>query len=136
MIFLDTSFLISVEVETDQNHDKAIKVRDDIINGKFGKAVISDYIFGETLTVTLGKTKNLAKAVLVGMGLRSSSEMFKIDEKDFEGAWNVFKNQKDTKFSFTDCTTLSLMEREGIRTIATFDRDFRSVKDINVIGNA
>lgn len=133
MICLDTSFLISVEVETDQNHNKAIKVRDDVINGKFGKAVISDYIFGETLTVTLGKTKNLAKAVFVGMGLRNSSEMFKIDEKEFEDAWNLFKNQKNTKFSFTDCTTLALMKKEGIANIATFDRDFRSVKDINII---
>ena len=37
-------------------------------------------------------------------------------------------------FSFTDCTTLALMEKENIKNIATFDKDFKKIKEINVIG--
>jgi len=133
MIFLDSSFLVSVEVETDQNHEKAIKIRDEIIEGKFDKTVISDYIFDETITVTFGKTKDLNKAVLVGSNLKKSAEMIKIDEKSFEEAWEIFKNQKDTTFSFTDCTTVTLIKKENIANIATFDKDFKKIKGINVI---
>ncbi|MEK6909849.1 MAG: PIN domain-containing protein [Candidatus Aenigmatarchaeota archaeon] len=133
MIFLDSSFLVSVEVETDQNHEKAIKIRDEIIEGKFDKTVISDYIFDETVTVTFGKTKDLNKAVLVGSNLKKSAEMIKVDEKSFEEAWDIFKGQKDTKFSFTDCTIVSLMRKENITNIATFDEDFKKVKGINVV---
>lgn len=133
MIFLDTSFLVSLEVETDQNHEKAIKVMDEIISGKFGKLIISDYIFDETVTVTFGKSRDLKKAVMVGTNLQNSAEILKVDERNLEEAWNLFKNQKGTRFSFTDCTILSLMKKEGIKNIATFDRDFENVKEINVI---
>ena len=134
MIFLDSSFLVSVEVETDQNHQKAVEIMDKIIKGDFGDPVISDYIFDETITVTFSRTRNIEKTVFVGENLRNSSEFAKIDERVFEGAWQIFKNQKNTKFSFTDCTTLALMVKEGIRNIATFDQDFSKIKEINVVG--
>ena|SRR3989338_2928021 len=133
MIFLDTSFLVSVEVETDQNHQKATEIMGEIISGRFGDLFISDYIFDETVTVTFGKSRELKKAVLVGENLRKSAEMLKVDEKNLEEAWAMFKGQKDSRFSFTDCTTLSVMKRERIKNIATFDSDFRDVKEINVI---
>ncbi len=134
MIFLDSSFLVSVEVEADQNHERAIGIRDEIIKGKFGKAVISDYIFDETVTVTFGRTKDLKKTVLVGTGLRESAEMLKIDDENFEDAWSLFKKQKTTKFSFTDCSTIAVMKAKDIKNIATFDKDFAKVKNLNVIG--
>lgn len=133
MIFLDSSFLVSVEVETDQNHEKAIKIRDGIIKGEFGKPIISDYIFDETLTVTFGRTKDLAKSILVGESLKISTEMIKVDDEIFDEGWEIFKGQKDTKFSFTDCTIVSLMRKEDIANIATFDEDFKKVKGINVV---
>jgi len=45
-----------------------------------------------------------------------------------------FKKQKETGFSFTDCTSISIMRRMNIRNIATFDRDFLKLKEVNVIG--
>ncbi len=134
MIFLDSSFLISVEVETDQNHERAIKIRDEIINNKYGRNVISDYVFDETVTVTFGRTKDLEKTILVGENLKNSVEILKVDDDIFQEGWILFKNQKNTKFSFTDCITLSIMKKDGIRNIATFDEDFRKSEGINVIG--
>ena len=133
MIFLDSSFLVAVEVETDQNHEKAVKIRDEIIEGKFGKVFISDYIFDETVTVTFGRTKDLEKSVLAGSNLRNSVEIINIDERDFEAAWEIFKKQKDTTFSFTDCTNVALMRKDSIENIATFDEDFQELKEMNVV---
>lgn len=133
MIFLDSSFLISVEVETDQNHAEAIRIRNDIIKGKYGKIFISDYIFDETVTVTFGRMKSLQKAVLVGSGLMESAEILKVDKGIFRKAWELFKGQKSTRLSFTDCTTVSIMEENGIESIATFDGDFARLGTVNVI---
>ena len=72
MIFLDTSYLVAIEVEKDQNHQQAVKIRDDIIRGKFGKLFISDYIFDETITVTLGRTKDIKKVIFIGEHLKAS----------------------------------------------------------------
>ncbi|MBI5036207.1 type II toxin-antitoxin system VapC family toxin [Candidatus Micrarchaeota archaeon] len=35
--------------------------------------------------------------------------------------------------SFTDCSTLVLMKRHGIKNIATFDSGFRKVKWLKVV---
>ena len=61
MIILDSSFLVAIEVETDQNHEKAVEIRDRIIKREFGTVLISDYIFDETITATFQKTRDLKK---------------------------------------------------------------------------
>jgi len=133
MIFLDSSFIISIEVETDQNHKRALEIQEKVIRGEFGPIVISDYVFDEVITVTFGKTKDLNKTSLVGENLRNSLKIIKIDNETFENTWEIFKNQKNTKFSFTDCSILALMEKEDIKNIATFDEDFKKIKTINII---
>ena len=133
MIFLDSSFLISLEVEKDENHQRAIDLRSRILKGDFGSSVISDYIFDETMTVTFGRTKDLGKAVAVGVKLKDPSILIKLEESDFESAWDLFKNQKNTKLSFTDCTNLAIMKRMSIKDIAAFDEDFKKIGGINVI---
>ena len=122
-----------MEVEKDENHEKALKIRDNIINGKFGKIIISDYIFDETVTTTFYKTKNLDKAVLVGQALMNVAEILKVEEETLEKSWKIFMEQKETKFSFTDCTILALMKENGIKNLATFDKDFKKIKEINII---
>lgn len=132
MIFLDSSFLISFEVEKDSNHDKAVKIMRDILSHKYGPPVISDYVFDETVTMTLAKT-DLKKAVTAGKGMKISYEMKKVDEGLFEESWKIFAEQIKTRLSFTDCTIISLMREKGIRNIATFDEDFKKIETVNVI---
>lgn len=133
MIFLDSSFIVAFEVKKDENHENAVKMSEDIIKGKLGEVFISDYIFDETVTVTLNKTKDLEKAVLVGESLISSFEILKLEEETLKKAWQIFKEQKETLFSFTDCTIIALMQEKGIKNLATFDEDFKKIKEINVI---
>ena|SRR3989344_2366702 len=133
MIFLDSSFLIAIEVENDENHEKARDIVLKIISGDFGEIVISDYVFDETLTVTLLKTKDLKKAILVGENLKVSSKIIRVEEDVFDMSWNIFKEQKNNKLSFTDCTNIAIMRINKIKNIATFDKDFKGIEGINVV---
>jgi predicted nucleic acid-binding protein len=131
LIILDSSVLVASEVDGDINHERAVKLLREVAKEKFGKVFTSDYIFDETVTVTLVRTKNLRKAILAGTYIMDSTEVLKVDSSTFEKAWEIFKRQKKVTFSFTDCTILALMQEKGIKNIATFDEDF---KKINVIG--
>ncbi len=133
MIFLDTSFIVSLEIDTDSNYESASKLMDKIMQNEFGVTLISDYIFDETMTVTFGRTKNLEKTAVVGAKIRSSSILVRVEKNDFENAWELFRSQKGTKLSFTDCTNLAIMKRMNIKNIATFDDDFKKIKEINVV---
>jgi len=133
MIFLDSSFVISLAVETDQNHERALEVQEKVLKNEFGSVVLSDYVFDEVITIIFGKTKNIDKTIFVGENLKNSLTTVHINHDLFEESWKLFKNQKNTKFSFTDCSILAVMEKENIKNIATFDGDFKKVKGINVV---
>jgi len=124
MIFLDSSFLVAFAVNGDANHPRATGVMKDIVREAYGAPVISDYVFDETATVTFLRTKSLSKARLVGDALLSSFRVLKVDDRTFRLSWQKFRSQRGTKLSFTDSTTVELMRQNGIKNIATFDREF------------
>lgn len=133
MILLDTSFIASYYNDRDENHTRANQIMKEIAGGKYGIVYLTDYIFDESLTVTLVRTKNLQKSIDLGQTLLHSTEILKIDEILFKSSWDIFRNQKSTKFSFTDCTILATVAKTGMENIATFDEEFKSIKTLNII---
>jgi len=128
MIILDTSFIISYFNTRDQNHSKATK----LMKHMHEPLCLTDYIFGETATVSLIRLKSIEKAAKIGETLKSLN-IIDVEKSSFDKAWNVFCKQKDTALSFTDCTTISIMEENYIEKIATFDGDFDKIKGIKVV---
>ncbi|MEK6909426.1 MAG: PIN domain-containing protein [Nanoarchaeota archaeon] len=134
MIFLDSSFLISYYNSLDKHTNKAQKIMDKLITGKYGDPCISDYIFDEVVTVLFIRSKDKSVAITLGEILKNSLEIISINQELFDKAWNIFKNQKNTSFSFTDCTNLAVMQEYGLSHIVTFDEDFSKFEGIKVIG--
>jgi len=133
LIVIDTGILFGFEVTSDKKHTDAVRIINDAVDGVYGTAIITDYIFDETVTLTFARTKDLSKAVIVGERL-NNLEILKIDQSAFDNAWKIFKSQETKKgFSFTDCTTIAAMKANGIDKIATFDSGFRQIKGIEVI---
>jgi|SRR3989339_404890 len=130
-LILDTSFLVSYYNTRDENHGKAEELMKKISQEEFD-VVISDYVFGECCTVLLMRLKDSKKTIEICETIKSL-EILKIDEGTFERSWEIFKEQKQTKMSFTDCSTLALMEMNGIKNIATFDEDFSKIGWIDVV---
>jgi len=134
VIFLDSSFIIAFEVDSDTNHAKAVELMADVAKAAYGPAIISDYIFDEVVTVTLVRTRSLPKTKLVGDAMLKSFRILRVDETAFRNAWRRFKAQKRTRLSFTDATTVELMQQNGVGNIATFDGDFSGSKVYKVLG--
>lgn len=132
MIFLDSSFLIAYKIENDTHHQKAKLLMEKIIKNEFGKPIISDYIFDEVITVIFGKSKNHKLAVETGKELINSFDILNIEESLFKESWNEFIKQKETKFSFTDCSILALINSHKIQNLATFDEEFNNIGSLRV----
>ena len=130
MIILDTSFIVSYFNTRDQNHPKAVKLMKEIRE----PLCLTDYIFGEVVTVSLIRLKSLDRAAKIGAMLLKSLKIIDVEKTIFDKAWNLFCKQKATILSFTDCTTVSVMQESDIEKIATFDGDFGKVRGIEVIG--
>lgn len=133
MIVLDSSLLIAFKVKNDIHHEKAAALMKQVALGKFGRPLISDYIFDETLTGILVRSKNHKLAVDYGKELLSSVDMLKPDEDTFGEAWRIFSDDEESKFSFTDSTTIAMMAKHDVTRVGTFDEDFDELEGINAV---
>jgi len=86
----------------------------------------SDYVVDEAVTTALARTRNHQIAVNTGRYILSSPRIdtLSVSKEDFNLAWSKFQAIRDKYLSFTDCTSLALMERHGIERIMSFDSRF------------
>ena len=135
MIFIDSNIFISYYNKDDENHRSSVKIMKDVEEGKYGDVFISDYIFSEIMTVALIRLKDKKEVIRFGTAiLRSKIRILKINQKIFNKAWQLFQGY-DLKMSFADFTNLAILQIFNIKNIATFDKDFKKIKNIKVINN-
>jgi uncharacterized protein len=120
--FCDTSALYAYINRKDPDHAAAVKA----ISSCKGKLVISNYIFDEIVTLVSARLGHEA-AVHIGNTLNSSSqiEMAWITRTDESNAWALFCDRPDKRYSFTDCTSFTLMRRLGLKKYLALDDHFR-----------
>ena len=125
-VFLDTGVLVASRNASDRNHARAKELMKSILQGEHGEIFTSDYVIDETLTLMLRRTKRLDMTINVGEYILSSPRIKKlrVSEEVFDAAWEKFKALGERPMSFTDCTSLALIEMGGIGRIASFDFGF------------
>jgi hypothetical protein len=132
MILLDTSFIVAYYSSRDKYHNRAMELMRDIVEGSYGAIMITDYVFDETIT-TVASFNGVDAATRVGIELLDTIEMIGIKSDNFTEAWKLFKAQRNTRLSFTDCTNVAVMRSSEIAKMATFDSDFKAFKDLMVV---
>ena len=134
--FLDTSFIMALVLDSDSNYNEAVKL-DYVLNGE---CFINNNVLNEVLTLT-GRKININSAKELYYNLIDSfevlneysifnytSENFKLFEK-YTGI-----NSNKTKLSFTDSSIILTMKEFEIDSLVTFDKEFKRVEGINLIG--
>ena len=126
VIVLDTGFIMAVRNEDDENHDKAKRTFEkEIITGKFGKIIVTDYVFDETMTLILNRIKKKSFAEKTRDFLLKTKKIvfYFIDDKIFAETLENYFKYFENGLSFTDCTFISLANVFKNRSfyIATFD---------------
>lgn len=120
--FVDTSAWFSFVRKDDPDHDwvtAAFEVWEP-------RLLTTNFILDETVTLIQARLGH-ALAVRVGEHLQDPSEveLVRVMPEDEEEAWRFFVKHKDQAFSFSDCTSFSVMHRLGLKTALTTDRRFR-----------
>lgn len=103
-----------------------------VASGSYGQPFTSDYVYDETVTLTLGRTDHeAAKRVsnrIRGRGeFPNVTELLFIDRTVFDHAANIFEQYDDQGLSFTDATTIALVEHHDIDHVLSFDDDFDGI---------
>jgi predicted nucleic acid-binding protein len=108
--FVDTGYLLALELGNDQNHEAAQKYWQQIIVVSV-KLLTTTYILNEVVTY-LNSRGHHAKAVQIGEILLNSTtiELVHVDEALLQDSWGHFRQHQDKRYSLTDCVSLGIAQ--------------------------
>ena len=123
-LFIDTGYLLALELANDQNHAAAKQHWQSLLDA-LPPLITTSYVFDETVTFFNSRGYH-AKAVEVGHNLlySPSVQLIHIDEAFFQAGWRSLQQHQDKRYSLTDCISFVIMRKLGIDTALAFDRHF------------
>jgi len=130
--FVDSNIFIAFANKRDRDHQRSLELMDRMRKGEFGLPYTSDYVFDESVTTSLVRTRRYATAVKVGKIILGSREesipplvtLVRVDERIFAEAWQTFKTGRFEGLSFTDHTILAQLKELRIDSLVSFDTAF------------
>lgn len=123
-IFIDTGAWIALADQNDQYHNIAKNVYACVRKNRI-PAVITDYIFDETVTWLRYKIGHRTACDWGNKILNSRMvETVSADDGHIISAWKLFQKYHDQKFSFTDCVSFAVMSLLKINTVFGYDSHF------------
>jgi len=122
--FVDTSAWFALANRADAAHDA---VRRALRDFRGGRLATSNFVLDETVSLCRYRLGHEA-ATRVGQALLDPDtvDLLRITPADEQAAWQLFRERADQRYSFTDCTSFSLMRRLGIGVAIALDADFQT----------
>ena len=123
-VFLDTSYLLALELTRDQNHLAADQHWQSIVQ-HLPPLVTTSYVFNEVVTYFNSRRQH-EKAIRVrgSLLLSPSVEFIHVDQSLFYQGWDYFQLHQDKDYSLADCISFIVMRQVGAETALTFDGHF------------
>jgi predicted nucleic acid-binding protein len=128
-MFVDTSAWFAAYVPTDPQYRivrKALASAD--------RLVTTDYVLDETLTLLKARghtdrARRFGTRIFDG----TAAQLKYLTDEDVQQAWIIFSSYRDKQWSFTDCTSLVVMQRLDIKQAITLDQHFQQMPGISVV---
>ncbi|SFE35342.1 type II toxin-antitoxin system VapC family toxin [Nitrosomonas sp. Nm166] len=110
-VFIDTSYLLALELANDQHHGVALEHWKQVIKSPL-QLVTTSYVFDEVVTFFNCRGYH-TKAIEIGNRLLHSPSvnMTHIDEALFYEGWLCFQQNQDKDYSLTVCISFVVMRR-------------------------
>ncbi|WP_136688503.1 type II toxin-antitoxin system VapC family toxin [Halorhabdus amylolytica] len=134
-VFLDSGLFYALQNECASRHDMAKAAFETVLGPEYGPLFTSDYVFDETVTLVRARAgsydeaRTVADRILGRGAFPSAIDCLVTDQADFERAVDTFERYDDHDLSFTDATTIALVETRAIDHVLAFDDDFDGIVD-------
>lgn len=133
MIVLDSSFLIAYHNTSDVHHAEAARIMAQIAGGRWGRPLLLEYVFLETVTVLLLRRGAEKAAEVAGQLLAASDADFLPCSDLFLRVVDSFRTQASGRLTFVDCAIITAAREREAGHLATFDRDLEGLEDLEVV---
>ncbi|MDT5124288.1 MAG: uncharacterized protein QOC96_3770 [Acidobacteriota bacterium] len=130
MILVDTGAWFASVVPSDPDYVAA----SNWLRNNTEPLITTDYIVDETLTLLRARGEE-SRALRIGEEFFNGNlaTVFYLTEADIRLAWEVFRSFSDKKWSFTDCTSKTIIDKLNLKYAFAFDQHFRQFGTVTVL---
>jgi hypothetical protein len=123
-VFIDTGAFIALTDADDENHIAAKTFYKDSIE-KGTKFITTNFVVCETVNYLRAKVSHKVSVIFwENLNKSGSFDIINITPLAENTAFSIFRQYADKDFSFTDCTSFSVMKSLKITNAFAFDRHF------------
>lgn len=132
-LFIDTGVFYALQDESAPRHGEAIAAIKTVSTGSYGRLFTSEYVYDETVTLVRQRTGRFDDAKQAGDRIRGidpfpqAFSLLFVTEPAFDRTREVFETYDDHSLSFTDASTIALVDRHDIDAVLSFDDDFDGI---------
>ena len=130
-VFVDTGAFIALTDADDENHIAAKAFYKESIE-KGTKFITTNFVVCETMNYLRAKVSHKVSVIFWENLKKSGSfEIVDITPLAENAAFSIFRQYADKDFSFTDCTSFSVMKSLKLRNAFAFDKHFGQYEDFS-----
>lgn len=126
-VFLDTAYAIALSSSTDQFHDRAIELADQLTAA--GTRIVTTQAVLLEIGNALSKQRYRSAAISLLEALHDDPtvEIVSLSEALYKNAFRLFRDRLDKEWGLVDCISFVVMQERSINTALTSDEHFRQV---------
>jgi predicted nucleic acid-binding protein len=126
-VFVDTGAFIARELANDQRHAVAVRGWSDLEKPGV-RSFWSAHVFDETLALLVRRSTSARAAQWGRDALDAGIEWLRAEQADWYAGLRLMEKLAGQGVSFTDCFSLVLMKRRGLRQVFGVDRHFATAR--------
>jgi uncharacterized protein len=123
-VFLDTSFAIALSSVTDQNHERAVQISNQI--GASRSALVTTQAVLLEIGNALSKQRYRSPAIQLLEALEAdvNVEIVLLNKELYDTAFDLFRSRPDKEWGLVDCCSFVVMQSLRITDALTADEHF------------
>lgn len=136
-LFLDTGPLVARVSPKDAHHQRAVDLFERIADGEFASVHTSDAVVAEALDFVSMKVKRASSARALSDGVFGTArappvvtQVHRVHAARFATTLDRYHKKFDAGLSFTDWSTVVLLDELGIRHVASYDEGLAGFAEI------
>lgn len=123
-VFVDASAYIAIRNKNDSNHKKAQGLSQKLFQ-KGAEFVTSNIVIYEVYTILSMKVNKVTAVGFHDEILEENLPIIYMTEGLEDEAWRVFAEEKSKNVGFFDCTSFAIIKNLQIKSVFSFDNDFK-----------
>ena len=124
-VFLDTSYAIALAVESDQHHQRAMDLANQLLVQAARILTTRAVLFEIGNALARQKYRNAAITMLQAIHDDSTVDIVEIDRAIYERGFELYSSRRDKEWGLIDCTSFVVMQDKGLTEALTADEHFR-----------